>query len=88
MGQRHLRCLKHRRKVRYYNPLTKGKLNDYLADLDKQTEEMFSRLVNQMAEREGITEQLKADNQMDWVGNMNNIRNQATKFVNSEMVYK
>lgn len=66
----------------YINLLTGGKLNGYLADLDKQTEDMFFRLVKQMAEREGVTEQLKADNQMEWVAWMNNIRSRATEIIN------
>ena len=86
-GQRHLRYIKQNRKVLYLNLLTSGKLNGYLADLNKQAEEMFSRLVKQMAEREGETEQLKADNQMEWVGRMNNIRNRATEIVNSNIIY-
>lgn len=72
-GQRHRRYLKEHRKVLYLNLLTSGKLNDYLADIDKQAEETFERLVKQMAEREGVTEQLKAADQMEWVGCMNNI---------------
>ncbi len=86
-GQRHLRYIKQHRKVLYLNLLTSGKLNGYLADLDKQAEEMFSRLVKQMAEREGVTEQLKADNQMEWVGRMNNIRSRATEIINKEIIY-
>ena len=73
-GQRHLQYIKHHRKIIYLNLLTSGKLNGYLADLDKQAEDMFSRLVKQMPECEGVTEQLKADNQSAWVGRMNNIR--------------
>ena len=69
------------------NLLTSGKLNSYLADIDKQAEEMFSRLVKQMAEREGVTEQLKVDNQMAWVGRMNNIRSRATEVVNTDFIY-
>ena len=80
-GQRHLRYIKENRKVLYLNLLTSGKLNGYLADLDKQAEEMFSQLLKQMAEREGVTEKLKADNQMEWVGRMNNIRNRVTETV-------
>lgn len=72
-GQRHLRYIKQKRKVFYLNLLTSGKLNEYLADLDKQAEEMFSLLVKQMAECEGVIEQLKADGQMEWVARMNNI---------------
>ena len=86
-GQRHLRYIKQNRKVLYLNLLTSGKLNGYLADLDKQAEEMFSRLVKQMAEREGVTEKLKVDNQMEWVGRMNNIRSRATEIVNADLIY-
>ncbi|MBO5039706.1 MAG: TnpV protein [Ruminococcus sp.] len=86
-GQRHLRYIKQNRKVLYLNLLTSGKLNGYLAALDKQTEEMFSRLVKQMAKREGVTEKLKADNQMEWVARMNNIRNRATEIVNHSILY-
>lgn len=86
-GQRHLRYIKRNRKVLYINLLTSGKLNGYLSDLDKQAEEMFSRLVKQMAEREGVTEKLKADNQMEWVGVMNNIRQRAMEVVNTELIY-
>ena len=86
-GQRHLRHLKQNRRVLYTNLLTSGKLNSYLADIDKQAEEMFSRLVKQMAEREGVTEQLKADNQMAWVGRMNSIHSRATEVVNTDSIY-
>lgn len=86
-GQRHLRYIKRNRKVIYINLLTSGKLNGYLSDLDKQAEEMFSRLVKQMAECEGVTEKLKADNQMEWVARMNNIRNRAIEVVNTEIVF-
>ena len=86
-GQRHLRYLKQHRKAFYTNLLTSGKLNSYLADIDKQAEDMFLRLVKQMAEREGVTEQLKADNQIEWVGQMNNIRNRAMEIVNHEVIY-
>ena len=86
-GQRHLRYLKQHRKVLYTNLLTSGKLNSYLADIDKQAEDMFLRLVEQMTEREGVTEQLKAENQMEWVGAMNNIRHRATEIVNTELIF-
>ena len=86
-GQRHLRYIKQNRKVLYLNLLTSGKLNGYLADLDKQADEIFSLLVKQMAEREGVTEQLKADNQMEWVDQMNNIRGRATEMVNTDLIY-
>lgn len=86
-GQRHLRYIKQYHKVRYINLLTSGKLNEHLADLDKQAEDMFFRLVEQMAESEGVTEQLKADNQMEWVARMNNISQMATEIVNTELIY-
>lgn len=86
-GQRHLKYIKQHRKVRYTNLLTSGKLNGYLADIDKQAEDMFFRLVKQMAEREGVTEKLKADNQMEWVARMNNIRSRATEIVNNDIIY-
>ena len=86
-GQRHLRYLKNHRKVLYINLLTSGKLNIYLADIDNQAEKMFERLTRQMAIAEGVTEQLKADNQMVWVGRMNNIRNRATEIINTEIIY-
>ena len=86
-GQRHWRYLKEHRRASYATLLTSGKLNSYLADIDRQAEEMFLRLVKQMAEMEGVTEQLKADNQMEWVGWMNNIRNKAREIVNSELIY-
>lgn len=86
-GQRHLRHIKQNQRVLYTNLLTSGKLNSYLADINRQAEEMFSRLVKQMAEREGVTEQLKADNQMAWVGRMNNIRSTAIEIVNNDLIY-
>ena len=67
--------------------LTSGKLNGYLADIEKQAEDIFFRLVKEMAEREGVTEQLKADNQMEWVARMNNIRSRATEIVNHDIIY-
>ncbi len=86
-GHRHLQYLKENRKVLYTDLLTSSKLNSYLADIDKQTEEMFSRLVKQMAMRESVTGQLKADNQMEWVARMNNIRSRATEVVNTDLIY-
>ena len=86
-GQRHLRHIKQHHKVRYINLLTSGKLNGYLAEIDKQSEDMFFRLVKQMAEREGVTERLKADNQMEWVVRMNNIRSRATEIINHDIIY-
>lgn len=86
-GKRHLRYLKEYRRVFYFNLLTSGKLNSYLADIDEQAENMFLRLVKQMTEFEGITEQLKADNQLEWVRKMNNIRSRTMEMVNAELIY-
>lgn len=86
-GQRHLRYLKKHHRVLYSNLLTSGKLNGYLVDIDRQAEEMFFRLVNQMAEAEGITEKLKAANSMEWVRKMNSIRGRAVEITNSELIY-
>ena len=86
-GQRHLRYIKQNRKVLYFNLLTSGKLNGYLADLNKQAEIMFENLINQFKQAEGITEQLKADNQMEWVGHMNSIHNRAIEIVTQELIY-
>ncbi len=86
-GQRHLRYLKQHRKVLYTNLLTSGKLNSHLAELNKQAEDMFFRVVKQLAEKEGVTEKLKAENQMEWVGRMNNIRARATEIVNTDLIY-
>ena len=86
-GQRHLRYLKQHRKVLYSELLISGKLNDYLADLNEQAEEMFSRLVKQLAEKEGLTEALKAENQMLWVQKMNNIHNAAMEVVSNDLIY-
>ena len=86
-GKRHLRYIKQHHKIRYTNLLTSCKLTAYLADIDEQAEDMFFRLVKQLAEKEGVTEQLKAENQMLWVRQMNNIRNRATEIVNAELIY-
>ena len=85
-GQRHLRYLKARRRVLYVNLLTSGALNAYLAGLDRQAEELFLRLVNQMAAAEGITETLKAADQMEWIRRMNSVGNQAAEIVNAELI--
>lgn len=85
-GQRHKDYLKQNHRVRYYNILTSGKLNSYLHDIDVRAKEMYDRLVNQLAEKQGITEELKADNQMLWVQQMNNIANQAREIVNTEII--
>ena len=86
-GQRRRRYLKEHHRILYYNLLTACNLNDHLADVDRQAEELFSRLVKQMAERGGVTETLKAQDQMAWVGRMNNIRSRATEIVNNELIY-
>ena len=85
-GQRHKRYLKEHKRLFYSNLLTSGKLNSYLADIDRQAEEMISRLVKQMAECEGVTEQLKAENQLEWVGKMNNIRSRAVEIIDVELI--
>lgn len=86
-GQRRLNYLKHHRKVLYYNLLTSGKLHSHLADIEEQAQDLFSRLVKQYAEKEGITEQLKAIDQMEWVQLMNNIRERVTETVYSDVVF-
>ena len=86
-GQRHLRHLKRRHKVIYANLLTSGKLPEYLADIDRRAEELFLRLAKQMADAEGITEKLKASNQMEWVRQMNSIRNRSMEIVNAELIF-
>ena len=85
-GQRHLRYLKQHRKTVYTELLTSGKLNGYLSDIDKQAEDKFFRLVKQMAEREGVAERLKAENQMEWVRQMNNLRSRASEIINSNLI--
>ena len=87
-GQRHARYLKQNRKVLYMNLLTSGKLNTYLANIDKQAQERFERLIEGMKQTQGITgEQLKAENALEWVGRMNNIRACAMEIVNEEIIY-
>lgn len=86
-GQRHLRHLKRHHKVIYANLLTSGKLPEYLADIDRRAEELFLRLAKQMADAEGITEKLKASDQMEWVRQMNSIRNRAMEIVNAELIF-
>ena len=87
-GQRRLRYLKQHHKVLYYNLLTSGKLHSHLADTEEQEQTLFSRLVKEYAEKEGVTEQLKATDQIAWVRQMNNIRNRATEIVNADVVFK
>ena len=86
-GQRHLRYIKEQRKALYTSLLLSGKLNSYLADIDQQAEAMLPRLVEQMAQRQGVTEQLKAYDQMAWVGRINNIKAAAMEIVNTEIIY-
>ena len=86
-GQRHFRYLKEHRRVRYANLLTSGELNAYLADIDRQAEELFLRLVKQMADAEGVTEALKASNQMEWVRRVNSCRDRATEIVYHQVIY-
>ena len=87
-GQRHKRYLLNHHKVRYYNLLTSCKLTNYLADINEQAENMYQSLVTQIAEKEGVTEQLKAENPMLWVQKMNNICNRVTEVVNNNIIYK
>ena len=87
-GQRNKRYLKQNHKVLYMNLLTSGKLNSRLADINEQAKEMFSRMVKQLAEREGVTEQLKAENGLEWAGRMNNIRNRAEEIVYNNLIYR
>lgn len=86
-GQRHLRYLKEYRRITYLNLLTSGRLNIHLAEIDKQAEEMFFRLVEQMKHVQGITEQLKAENTLEWVGRINNIQACAMEIVNKEIIF-
>ena len=87
-GMRHKRYLKQHHKVLYYNLLTSGKLNSYLADIEQQAQNLFLRLVKDLAEKENVTEELKATDQILWVRKMNNIRNRATEIVNADIIYK
>lgn len=87
-GQRHLRYIKQYKRLLYTNLLTSCKLNSYLADIDEQSQDMFSRLVKQLAEKEGVTEKLKVEQPMEWVGRMGNIQACAREVVNSELIYK
>lgn len=87
-GMRHKRYLKQNHKVIYYNLLTSGKLNSYLADVEQQAQDLFLRLGKQLAEKENVTEELKATDMMLWVQKMNNIRNRATEIVNLQLILK
>lgn len=86
-AMRHKRYLKQSHKVRYYNLLTSGKLNSYLADIEEQAQNLFSRMVKYLAEKENVTEKLKSDNSMLWMRKMNNIRNRATEIVYEQVIY-
>ena len=86
-GRKHLRYIKEHRRALYTTLLISGKLNSHLAEIDSQATEMFDQLVKQLSEKEGITEQLKAQDQMAWVGAMNNIRNAAEEIVNAEVIF-
>ena len=86
-GRRHLRYIKEHRKSLYSMLMTSCKLNSYLGDINKQAEEMFLQVLKQLAEKEGVTEKLKAENQMEWVGKMNNIRSRVTEIVNAKLIY-
>jgi hypothetical protein len=85
-GQRRQNYLKHNRKVLYYNLLTSGKLHSHLADTEEQAQTLFSRLVKELAEKEGVTEQLKATDQMAWVRKMNNIRERVSEIINKDLI--
>ena len=87
-AMRHKRYLKQHHKVLYYNLLTSGKLNSYLADIEQQAQDLFLRLVKDLAEKENVTEEFKATDTMLWVEKMNNIRNRATEIVNADIIYK
>jgi hypothetical protein len=87
-GMRHKRYLKQNHKVCYYNLLTSGKLNSYLTDIEQQAQNLFLRLVKDLAEKENVTEELKATDMMLWVQKINNIRNRATEIVNADIIYK
>lgn len=86
-AMRHKRYLKQNHKVLYYNLLTSGKLNSYLTDIEQQAQNLFSRLVKDLAEKENVTEELKSTDMMLWVQKMNNIRNRATEIVNLDLIF-
>ena len=86
-GQRHLRWLKQNRRVTYTNFLTTGRLNDYLQEIDTHANEQLELLIRQLAKAEGVTEQLKAEDQMEWVRRMNSIQNRVEEIISSELIY-
>lgn len=87
-GQRHLRYLKEHKRLAYFNLLTSGRLHSYLTDIDEQAADMFSRLVKEYADRQGVTERLKEENQLEWIGRMNNIRACVREVVEKEIIYQ
>lgn len=87
-GQKHLRYLKEYKRFFYFNLLTSGRLNEYLVSVDERAEDMFFRLVKEYADRQGVTERLKTENQLEWVGRMENIRACAREIVNAEIIYR
>ena len=87
-GQRHKRYLMLKHRVRYMKLLTSGELNSYLSDINEQAEDMFSRLIQHMVKKQGVSEKLKAEDQMHWVGIMNNIRSSGMEIVTNELIYK
>ena len=86
-GQRHLRYIRQHRKVFYTNLLTSGRLNGYLADIDRQATELFFRLMEQMAEHDGISKKLKSEHPMEWIGRMNALRESAAEIVNAKVIF-
>lgn len=86
-GQRRLRYLKQHHKILYYNLLTSGKLHSHLADVEEEAQSLFSRLVNELAEKEGVTKQLKKENPIEWIRRMNNIKMRVREMVNSEVIF-
>ena len=87
-GQRHKNYLLRYHKIKYYNLLTSGKLVEYLSDIDNQANELLTTLIKQLSEKENVTEQIKAENQTEWIRRMNSIRNRALEIVNDELIYK
>ena len=85
-GQRHLRYLKENRRMLFSNLQLSGKLNSYLSDIDRQAQDMFEQLIKQIAEREGVNEQLKVDNQIEWVRSMNNIKNRISQTIYNDLI--
>ena len=87
-GRRHLHYLKEHKRLVYLNLLTNGRLNEYLVSVDEQAEDMFSRLVKEYADRQGVTERLKAENQLEWIGRMGNIQAYVREVVEKEIIFR